>query len=304
MVLFLWMSGALASFSILAIGARELSGELSIAQSLFIRSGIGLVFLSCIYLIRSRYFKKTNLKQLEKKSPTKLVKLHLFRNIFHFFAQYGWFFGIGLLPLAEVFALEFTVPIWTLLIASFFLNEKVTKNKLFAILLGTIGVLVIVRPGYALIDYASVVVLLSAVCFAISHTTTKSLAKTESPLTILLFMCIIQLPIGLFLSLPHWIWPQGEQWLWLSIIGLSALSAHYCLAKAMQYAEVTTVITIDFFRLPLIAIVGVVFYNEAFEIPLLIGGALMLIGNLIGVRDLKKNKMAVKRETKDKLISK
>jgi drug/metabolite transporter (DMT)-like permease len=286
MTLFLWMSGALASFSILAIGARELSGELTIAQSLCIRSAIGLVFLLGVYFIQSRFFKSQQLKATSTQPRVKVIKLHFFRNFFHFIAQYGWFFGIGLLPLAEVFALEFTVPIWTLLIASFFLNEKVTKNKLLAIFLGTLGVLAIVRPGYALIDYASIVVLGSAICFAISHTTTKSLAKTESPLNILLFMCIIQLPIGLFFSLSHWVWPQGEQWLWLTVIGLSALSAHYCLAKSMQYAEVTTIITLDFFRLPLIATVGVLFYNEAFEIPLLIGGALMLVGNLIGMRDL------------------
>jgi len=288
MTLFLWMSGALASFSILAIGARELSGELTIAQSLGIRSAIGLLFLSCVYFFQSWAFKGKCINITASQPRVNVFKLHLFRNFFHFIAQYGWFFGIGLLPLAEVFALEFTVPIWTLLIARFFLNEKATKNKLLAILLGTLGVFVIVRPGYALIDSASIVVLGSAICFAISHTTTKSLAKTESPLTILLFMCLIQLPIGLLLALSDWVWPQGEQWLWLTIIGLSALSAHYCLAKAMQYAEVTTIITLDFFRLPLIAAVGVAFYDEAFEIPLLIGGALMLLGNLIGVRDFKK----------------
>lgn len=291
MALFLWMSGALMSFCILAIGARELSGELSIAQSLFIRSGIGLVFLSGVYFFQSRFIKVEKLKALTKQSRIKVVKLHLFRNVFHFIAQYGWFFGIGLLPLAEVFALEFTVPIWTLIIASFFLDEKVTMNKLIAIFLGTLGVVAIVQPGYALIDYASIIVLGSAVCFAIAHTTTKSLARTESPLTILLFMCLVQLPMGLFFSLSHWVWPQGEQWLWLTVIGLSALAAHYCLANAMKYAEVTTIITLDFFRLPLIALVGVIFYHEAFELPLLIGGALMLMGNLVGVRDLAKRRI-------------
>ena len=291
MALFLWMSGALMSFCILAIGARELSGEVSIAQSLFIRSGIGLVFLSGVYFFQSRFIKVEKLKALTKQSRIKVVKLHLFRNVFHFIAQYGWFFGIGLLPLAEVFALEFTVPIWTLIIASFFLDEKVTMNKLIAIFLGTLGVVAIVQPGYALIDYASIIVLGSAVCFAIAHTTTKSLARTESPLTILLFMCLVQLPMGLFFSLSHWVWPQGEQWLWLTVIGLSALAAHYCLANAMKYAEVTTIITLDFFRLPLIALVGVIFYHEAFELPLLIGGALMLMGNLVGVRDLAKRRI-------------
>ena len=300
MALFRWMSAALASFCILAIGARELSVELAIAQSLTLRSLIGLIFLSVVYLIRARLFKDKTLKIRQFKPPFKIAKLHFLRNVFHFIAQYGWFFGIGVLPLAEVFALEFTVPIWTMLIASTFLNEKVTANKLIAIFLGSLGVVAIVRPGYALVDYASVVVLGSAICFAIAHTTTKSLAKTESPLIILLFMCCIQLPIGLLLSLSSWVWPQEHQWYWLLVIGLSALSAHYCLAKAMQYAEVTTIITLDFFRLPLIAIVGVALYNEAFELPLLIGGTLMLIGNLIGVRGLSPLKPLKKKIQKSK----
>lgn len=286
MVLSLWMLAALASFCILAIGARELSSELSIAQSLCIRSAIGLIFLSCIYVIRARYQHKTSIKAAKKYNGMRL-KLHFFRNIFHFLAQYGWFFGIGFLPLAQVFALEFTVPIWTLLIASVFLNEKITKAKLVAIFLGTLGVVVIVQPGYEIVDMASLVVLGSAVCFAISHTATKSLASVESPLNILLYMCLIQFPIALMLSLSSWVWPHTEQWFWLTIIGLSALSAHYCLAKAMQYAEVTLVLTLDFLRLPLIALVGVLFYNEAFELPLLLGGGLMLLGNLIAIRGFK-----------------
>lgn len=298
MALLFWMSGALASFCILAIGARELSGVLGIAQSLAIRSAIGLLFLCGVYLFRRCFLNINDFNNNHlKASPNLRLKrgiLHLFRNVIHFIAQYGWFFGIGVLPLAEVFALEFTVPIWTLLIASFFLNEKVTINKLVAIFLGTLGVIAIVQPGYAIIDYAALVVLGAAICFAISHTTTKSLAKTESPLSILLFMCIIQLPIGLLLSWSNWLWPQGQEWLWLVVIGLSALSAHFCLAKAMQYAEITTVITLDFFRLPLIAMVGVIFYNEAFELPLIIGGVLMLIANLIGVRDLTTKKTKVK----------
>ena len=290
MSLFLWMSGALASLCILAVGARELSGELSIAQSLAIRSAIGLVTLSLIYLVRCRFFKKTSSEKTTAIQRRNLFTLHLFRNVGHFIAQYGWFFGIGLLPLAQVFALEFTVPFWTMLVAAIFLGEKVTKNKLLAIFLGILGVLIIVKPGFALINQASIVVLGSAICFAMSHTTTKVLAKTETPITILLYMCIIQLPIGLLLSYSHWVWPEGEQWLWLIVIGLSALSAHYCLAKAMQYGEITTIITLDFLRLPLITMIGVAFYAESFELSLIVGGGFMIIGNLISVRGLLKAK--------------
>jgi drug/metabolite transporter (DMT)-like permease len=271
MYAFVWMMGALASFCLMAIGARELSGELSTFQVLFFRSVIGLF---CIVLVV--FFSRHTLT-----IRTKKLGLHIFRNGFHFAGQYGWFVGITLLPLAEVFALEFTVPIWTLIIAAIFIGEKVTWKKLMSVVFGVAGVLVIVQPGHAIVDPASFIVLGAAVCYAISHTTTKFLSMSEPPTTIIFYMCLIQLPIGFVFSLRQWMWPAGEQWLWLFIIGITALSAHYCMAKALQVAEVTKVVTIDFLRLPLISLVGILLYAEKFEVSLMVGGALMLIGNLI-----------------------
>ena len=273
-----WMIGSLISFSLLAIGARELSGEISIFQSLFSRSIIGLL---CISLILYFSDQKPNIY-------TNKIKLHICRNIFHFIGQYFWFLGIALLPLAEVFALEFTAPIWTLILAALFLGETITKNKLMAVILGLLGVLVITKPGIEVIDPASFIVLGSAICFAISLIVTKSLSNSDSPILILFYMSLIQLPIGFVLALTSWIWPTVQQWLWLGIISFTALSAHYCLTKAMQYAEVTMVVTVDFCRLPLIALVGVFLYSEEFEISLILGGTLMLIGNLINFDRLKK----------------
>lgn len=275
---FLWMSGALFSFCLMAVGARELSGEIAIVETQFFRSVIGLLCILCILRLR-----KTNTKTLIR---TARIRLHVFRNIFHFAGQYCWFFGLGLLPLAEVFALEFTVPIWTIIIASVFLNEKITARKLLAIFLGMLGVFIIVQPGIAIVDPASLIVLAAAIFFAISYSVTKSLTATEDPLSILFYMCLLQLPAGLLLSLGSWVWPSGLEWCWLVVIGLTALSAHYCMAKAMQYAEVSTIVTLDFLRLPLIGLVGILLYREAFELALIFGGGLMLLANLVSMYPL------------------
>ncbi|MDC1435952.1 DMT family transporter [Gammaproteobacteria bacterium] len=268
-----WLAGSLSSFSLLAVGARELSGEISIFQSLFSRSVIGVVYISLIL-----YFSKQKFS-----IHTDKLKLHFSRNIFHFFGQYGWFVGIGLLPLAEVFALEFTAPIWTLIIAGIFLGEKITSRKLIAVIFGLLGVLVITKPGIEVVDVASFIVLGAAVCFAVTLVCTKSLSSSESPVLILFYMSLIQLPIGFVLAISTWTWPTLQQWFWLVIIGFTALSAHYCLSKAMQYAEVSMVVTVDFLRLPLIALVGVALYAEEFEISLLLGGLLMVVGNLVSL---------------------
>ena len=275
-----WMMGTLLSFSLMAICARELAGELATHQTLFFRSTIGLVCISFI-LLASKH---------RVQIQTNKLHLHTLRNIFHFAGQYGWFLGIGLLPLAEVFALEFTVPIWTLIVAALALGEKITTRKVVSILLGSLGVVVILQPGFSIVDTASFIVLASAICYAVSHTATKSLSSSDSAISILFYMCLVQLPIGLFLSLSSWVWPVGLQWLWLVTIGLTALSAHYCIVKAMQYAEATTVVTLDFLRLPLIALVGVLLYSEQFRFSLLIGGLLMLIGNILSLKRTAYNK--------------
>ncbi len=269
----LWMMGALLSLSLMAIGARELAGEISTLQILFFRSVIGLLIITLI-IFSSRK---------QQLFSTKRIKLHIVRNFFHFIGQYGWFLGIGLLPLAHVFALEFTVPIWTLIIAGIFLKEGITTRKVIAVLCGLSGVYVILNPGVEIVEYASVVVLVAAIGYSISHVTTKSLSRTEDSLTVLFYMCLIQLPIAFLLTINDWVFPNITQWSWLSIIGLSALTGHHCITNAMKLAEAGIVVTLDFLRLPLIAVVGVIFYNEPFEVAVILGASFMLLGNMINI---------------------
>ncbi len=269
----LWMVGTLTSFSLMAVGVRELSGLIDTFQILFFRSVIGLVIISLAIACSGK----------GERFRTHRLGLHGIRNSIHFAGSYGWFLGIGLLPLAEVFALEFTVPLWTALIASTFLNEQLTLRKVTAIALGLIGVFVIVQPGQGVVNFSSFIVLGAAICYAIAHSSTKSLSATEHPLTILFFMCLVQLPIGLCFSLQNWQNPAGIQWFWVVVIGITLLTAHFCMAKAMQTAKATVVVTMDFLRLPAIAMVGVLFYSEPLEFTLMAGALLMLLGNLLNI---------------------
>ncbi|WP_201563111.1 DMT family transporter [Psychrobacter sp. CMS30] len=269
----LWVIGALTSFCLMAIGARELNSQIGIFQILFFRSIVGLLVLLPIMFLS----KKSN-SLLPKR-----IKLHLVRNLFHFAGQYGWFLGIGLLPLATVFAIEFTVPLWTIIISYFFLKESITVRKVIAVLLGILGVIVIVQPSLEVARYGSLMVLGAAICYAFSHVATKSLSNTENPISIIFMMCLIQAPLGLLLFIEGWTTPAGIQWLWLVIIGVTALSAHYCMTKAMQHAEVTFVVTMDMFRLPLISLIGVLLYAEHFSVALILGMLLIVAGNSVNI---------------------
>jgi len=267
----LWMMGTLTSFSLMAIAARELSGAIDTFQILFFRSLLGLVIISLLILA------KKDLSLFSTSRP----KQHIIRNLTHFGGQYGWFLGLSLLPLATVFALEFTVPLWTAIIAAIFLKERLTFKKVSAILLGLMAVAIIVNPGNELFDYSSFIVLAAAIFYALAYVSSKSLTNTEHPMTMLFYMCLIQLPMGLALTILNWHTPDLIQWGWLLLVGTTALTAHYCIARAMQLSEVSIVVTLDFLRLPLIALVGIVFYAEDFQISIIVGGALMLLGNLI-----------------------
>lgn len=269
----LWMAGALASFMAMAVSGRELSAELSTFQILFFRSLIGLGVIS---LLLSRYG--------WLQARTRRLGLHAVRNVAHFGGQYGWFYGLAFLPLAEVFAIEFTVPVWTAVLATLLLGERFTAARRVAVALGMIGVLLIVRPGIDVVHPAAVAVLLSAIGYATSHTLTKKLSGSETPLAILFYMTLIQLPLGLVPAAFDWATPSAAMWPWLVLVGLTALTAHYCMVRAFALADAMVVVPLDFLRLPLIALVGFLFYGEQIAWLVFLGAALILAGNLVNIR--------------------
>ncbi|MBN0989778.1 DMT family transporter [Amphritea sp. RP18W] len=267
------MVGTLVSFMTMAIGGRELSDELSTFQILFFRSLIGLLVIS-ILLQRSGW----------QQVSTPAIPIHFVRNLAHYCGQFGWFYGLAFIPLAEVFAIEFTVPVWTALLAVFFLGERLTVPRMIAIGLGIVGMLIILRPGLEVMKPAALAVLGGAICYAISHIKTKKLAHIDTPLCILFYMTVIQLPLGLIPALYDWKTPSVDAWQWILMVGLTAMSAHYCLTRAMKLIDATVVVSMDFLRLPLIAAVGFLFYGEPLEWAVLIGALVMLTGNYISNR--------------------
>lgn len=262
-----WMIGALVSFTLMAIAGRELSTTYGTFEILFFRSLVGLVIMTAIM---SRY-------GFHHIRPRRFG-LHSARNIIHFFGQAGWFYGLGLIPLASVFAIEFTTPIWTAIAATLLLGEKLTKARGAAIALGFFGILLILRPGIEIIEPAAFAVLGAAICYALTHIFTKKLIADNSVLTIIFYMSVIQLPLALGLSISDWVTPDWASAPYFLIVGVTALTAHLSLTKALQLADATVVIPMDFMRLPLIALVGYLLYGEIIEPWLFVGAGLIFGG--------------------------
>jgi drug/metabolite transporter (DMT)-like permease len=275
----LWMMGALVFLCGMAVSGRELSAELTAFQTSFTRSVTCLaVLIPLLAVIGFRRVRTAKLKQ------------HVTRNVIHFTAQTSWLYGVAVLPLAEVFAIEFTAPIWTAVLAMLLLKERLTGNRLLAILFGFAGILIILRPGAAVLNPASFVVLFSALGFASTYVFTRHLTATESALTVVFYMNLVQLPMGFVSSIPDWTIPSLEMWPWVAMIGVSGLGSHFCFAHAFSHADATVVSPLDFIRLPFIAVIGYAFYQEPWDLMILIGGAVIFSGNLFNLWGERKGK--------------
>ncbi len=269
----LWMSGALVSFMLMAISGRELAAAHSTFEILAWRSFIGLA-IAVVLLSRHGW----------GGARTERPLLHLVRNAAHFGGQYGWFHGIAVITLAEVFAIEFTVPIWAALFAVVLLGERLDRARITAIVLGIAGTLVILRPGIHQVDPAALAVLAGAVGYALSHVLTKRITAHDGPLCIVFYMNLLQLPMALVPAWGDLSMPAANDWPWILVVGVSGLSAHFCMASALRLADATVVVPLDFLRLPLIALVGYLFYAEPIDFLVLAGALLMLAGNTVNLR--------------------
>jgi drug/metabolite transporter (DMT)-like permease len=268
----LWITGTLFSFLTMAVAARELTDTLDPFVIVFLRSTVALAAIMCCVLYHGR-----------KTINTQRIFLHTTRNVIHYAGNLAWIIGVSLIPLAQVFAIEFSIPIWVAILAVLFLGEKMTIGKTVAIVLGFVGVMAILRPGLILLDYGSLAVLAASMSFAIANVCTKALSGTDNPLTILFLMFAMQWPISSIGAYFFWTTPVWSDLPWIIIVGIMALSAHYTMTRALQLADVTIIIPIDFIRMPLIAVIGYFLYAEPLSLWIFIGAILIFSGNYFNI---------------------
>lgn len=268
----LWMMGTLLSFCVMAVSIRELAADLTIFEILSLRSGLGLLVLCALLAVRPA---------LRASIAPRRLGLHLVRNGTHYAGQYMWALAITLLPLATVFALEFTMPAWTALLATFTLGERMTASRIGVVVLGLTGVLIILRPGMETFHPAALLVLAAAFCYAISMVATKQLTSNQSPFAIVFWMNVMQLPMSLAGSSPDFILHlTAHDILPMLGVGAAGLSSHYCLSNAFRAGDAGVVVPLDFLRSPLIACVGWWLYNEPLDI-FVFAGALVIVSGVV-----------------------
>src|SRR5262245_1717477 len=270
------MTGALLSFSAMAVSIRGLASTLNIFEILTIRNGCGIGALTVLAVARP---------ELRATLAPRRMVLHAFRNSVHFVSQYAWALSLTLLPLATVFALEFTMPAWVALLAMPILGERMTASRAGSIALGFIGVLIIVRPGAQTFHPAVLFVLGAALGYAVSLIATKKLTATVGTFAILFWMNAMQLPMALAGSDPLFFLRLGTAEMPFVVgVGVAGLASHFCLTNAFRSGDATIVVPFDFLRIPLIALVGWLFYGEALDVFVFAGAAVIISGVVWNLR--------------------
>ena len=271
-----WMIGAMFSFSLMAVSGRELATNLNTFEIMLFRSIIGFLIVLAI-----GYFAKT-LAEIKRDR----LGLHLFRNLAHFSGQNLWFLAVASIPFSQLFALEFSTPVWVALLAPLFLGEVLTKQRVLAVILGFAGVLIVARPDINQFDFAIVAAVACAICFAGSMMATKSLTSDQSITCILFWLTLTQLVMGLVATVftGTITFPEGINIFWIVIVGIGGLTAHFCITNALALAPAIVVIPLDFMRLPLISVIGFLAYGEAFELPILVGAGVIFIAILLNLK--------------------
>ncbi len=268
------MVGWLSAMVVMAVAGREATRTLHVFQIMEMRSVLGFVLLWPL-LHASGGLAAMRTARLGR---------HVARNAVHYGAQFGWFFALTLIPIAQVVAIEFTMPIWTALLAVAFLGERLGAARIVAIVLGLVGVAVIVRPGIEHVDPGQVIALAAAVGFAISIILVKSLTATESVVAIIFWMLVVQSAIGIVPAVLVWRTPTAAVWPWIGVIALCGTYSHYCMTQALRHADATMIVPMDFLRVPLTAVAGWLVFGERIDLFTVVGAGLILVANLLNLR--------------------
>ncbi len=275
---------ALLSFTVTAVSGREAGKHMSAMHMVFFRNAISLAIL----LVAFRYL-GVSLASLKSQQPW----LQWGRALIHFCGQWSWMAALLMIPLIELMALEFTFPLIVALLAPFLLGEQLTRARIIAAVVGFIGTLTIIlgplllqRSGVAgapSFNVGTLLAALCAVCFAFNLMGTRYLTRKDGPLTILMFMTVNHTILAFVLGFSTMKMPALAHVPWIILLGVSSLVAHFALARALAYADAVVVAPMDFLRIPLMAGLGVLVYQEPLHMIAIVGTVLVLGGNVVNV---------------------
>jgi len=261
----LWMSLAACLLGALSVLVRNISADLHPFEIAFFRNAAQLalmlpwVMMAGIAVI-----------------STRRTWAHVRRSSFGICAMLTWFSVLTMMPIAEATAISFSAPLFTTAGAALFLGEKVGVRRWLATAVGFFGVLLIIRPGFHDVGQPQLLALLAAAFIAGSMLSNKSLARTESPNAMVLWMGVFMSLFSLPPALSVWTWPAAHVWPWLLALGVVATAAHLAINRAFGAADASYIAPFGFAQIPFVAGVGFIAYAEMPDIWTWVGSAVIV----------------------------
>jgi drug/metabolite transporter (DMT)-like permease len=260
----MWMLLCGLSMSAMHASIRHVSAGLHPFEIAFFRLVFGLLPLL-------PWFIKLGWSPLKTKRPGMIV----FRGVLNLVCMLAFFVALAITPLAEVTVLVFTAPIFATMLAVFVFGEKVGLLRWGAIGFGFLGALVVLRPGFEALSLGSALALFAAIVWGVCLIIIKSLGKTDSSLTITVYMSLVMAPLSLLPAVLVWQWPTAEQFLWLAAIGIFGGIGQMAMAEALRIGDTHVVMPIDFVRLIWISAIAYVAFAEVPGFYTWLGGAMI-----------------------------
>ena len=258
--------GATFFGSFMGAGVKFLSDDLHPIIICFYRSLMGLILIT-------PFVARNNFKALH----TKNMRLQIFRASINIISMICWFSAIGMMHFEKATALGFTTPLFTTVLAVIVLGEVIRFHRTAALLLGFIGIIIIIRPGYVPFEFGTILMLVASFSFSFVLIFVKKLSATDSSITIIFYHLLYMTPVFFILSLFYWENINLNQLIIFTLMGASGLLSHWCLAQAFKMSDTTFVMPLQFTKLIWASLIGLFLFAEQPDIWTWVGGVIIFI---------------------------
>ncbi len=258
--------GATLFGSSMGAGVKFLSDDLHPIIICFWRCLMGLILIT-------PFIARNNFKSLK----TSNMRLQIFRAAINILSMICWFSAIGMMHFEKATALGFTTPLFTTILAVIVLGEVIRFHRTAALILGFIGILIIIRPGYIPFEFGIFLMLIASLSFSFVLIFVKKLSATDSSLTIIFYHLLYMTPAFFILALFYWENINLNQLLVFIFMGASGLLSHWCLAQAFKLSDTTFVMPLQFTKLIWASLIGLFIFSEKPDIWTWIGGIIIFI---------------------------
>ena len=260
----MFMLGATLLAAMMNSAARHVTETVHPFELVFFRNLFAFLFVApLLWRVGMVAFKTTRLP------------LHAGRAGLNVVNMFVWFTAVSITPLSEVVALGFTAPIFATILSVLIFREVVGLRRWSAILIGFVGALIILQPGFHTVSTGHGLTLLAATMWAGVLLMIKSLSRADSSVTMVVYMSVLMTPISLIPALFVWGWPTWTELGWMAMIGFAGGASQYLLAQAFHEADIGVIMPFDFMKLVWVSLIAFVIFSETPTFTTWVGGAVI-----------------------------